>query len=370
MEYIEELQNLWNRNIELKRWQCKFCEECFGSRRLLNIHISEKHKNDKRDRAPAWNKGLTKDTCESLKLRGERLKERFAKGELTPSQLGKPHSEKTRRKISESRKRYLLEHPEKIPYKLNHYSKGESYAEKYFREWMEKEGISFISQQQVGLYALDFLVGNIDLEIDGEQHYVDERINDSDVRRNKYVEEQGLKVIRVRWSHYQKLPQEEKYDFLERLKVALTTDNQLNDNFIIDSGKLKKVYRHCKKCGKPIYKRDTVYCSSECRHDNTKKRVRSKTVSSKNKKSVNPYYGNGIKTLDEDELKTFYEKLIKDLESCHNNQSEVARMYGVTSSAIRKRMKRGIELGYIEKFITNGPGETTKKYKKPNRTEL
>lgn len=347
------------KNIESKRWKCAWCEECFGSRGLRQKHAKEKHADIVNKKA--WNKGLTKEKSEKARRAYEKLKQRYASGELTPPQLGKPHSEETKRKISESRKKYLLEHPDKIPYKLNHYSKGESYAEKYFREWMQKEEIGFIPQQQVGLYALDFLVGNIDLEIDGEQHYVDGRIKDSDIRRNEYVESQGFKVIRIRWSDYQKLSQEEKHDYLERLKVALTTDNEINDNFIIDGGKLKRIYRHCKKCGKPIYKRENVYCSSECRYANTKTET---NCGNKDKKPINPYYGNGIKTLDEYELKAFYEKLIKDLESCHNNQSEVARMYGVSSSAIRKRMKRGISLGYIENFITNGPGETTKKYKR------
>ena len=43
-------------------------------------------------------------------------------------------SEETKKKISESRIKYLKENPDKIPYKLNHYSKGESYPEKYFEE--------------------------------------------------------------------------------------------------------------------------------------------------------------------------------------------------------------------------------------------
>ena len=40
------------------------------------------------------------------------------------------HSEETKKKISEIRKKYLSENPDKVPYKLNH-SSTESYPEKY-----------------------------------------------------------------------------------------------------------------------------------------------------------------------------------------------------------------------------------------------
>src|SRR3546814_4629172 len=49
------------------------------------------------------------------------------------------------------------------------------------------------------IYSLDFAIipSKIDLEIDGEQHYVDQRIVDSDKRRTEYLESLGWKTIRV-----------------------------------------------------------------------------------------------------------------------------------------------------------------------------
>ena len=99
------------------------------------------------------------------------------------------HSEETKKKISESIKKYLENNPNKVPYLLNHSSK-ESYPEKYFTELFLKEGIILESNYRIGLYELDFCIVNkkIDIEIDGDQHYLDNKIVESDIRRTKYLE--------------------------------------------------------------------------------------------------------------------------------------------------------------------------------------
>lgn len=247
------------------------------------------------------------------------------------SNKGKRLSEETKRKLSEARKAWILAHPDKSPYLVSHYTRGESYSEKYFREWMEKEGIQFVAQQNLGTYRLDFLVGNIDLEIDGEQHWNDKRVAESDKRRNKYVEEQGLKVIRIRWSHYQKLSQDDKHDFLERLKVALTTDNQLNESFKIDEGKLRKIYGKCKQCGKDIFSRwNKSFCSTDCSNKYNATRL------------------NGMK-----DLVGYYKKFVEDFNECGSVKMRLAKKYGVSETAIRKRIKRGIKLGYLKEHVEN-----------------
>ena len=63
----------------------------------------------------------TRSRSESIKL----------KCKLSP----RIHSNETKEKISISRKKYLSEHPDQVPYLLNHYSKGESYPEKYFEKY-------------------------------------------------------------------------------------------------------------------------------------------------------------------------------------------------------------------------------------------
>ena len=123
------------------------------------------------------------------------------------------HSEETKKKISEARKKYLLENPDKVPYRLNHYSKGRSYPEEYWKIVLDSNNISYVEQYPIGLYQLDFAIldQKIDLEIDGSQHYCDQRIVESDKRRTEYLESLGWKVIRVNWSEYQKMVDKKQF---------------------------------------------------------------------------------------------------------------------------------------------------------------
>jgi very-short-patch-repair endonuclease len=94
-----------------------------------------------------------------------------------------------------------------VPYRLNHYSKGRSYAEEYWKVILDSNNLVYEEQYKISKYQLDFSFPTlkIDLEIDGDQHYLDKRIIESDKRRNIYLEKLGWTVIRIRWSEYKKL---------------------------------------------------------------------------------------------------------------------------------------------------------------------
>ena len=168
-----------------------------------------------------WNKGLTKDTDERVKSHALNLSSRYKSGELIGSSVGREVSEETKKKISLARIKFLTENPDKVPYLLNHYSKGESYPEQYFREVLENNSIVFKQEVREKLYSLDFVINKINLEIDGEQHYVDNKIVESDKRRTKYLESIGYKTLRVRWAHYMKLNREDKEKFIIDLIAKL-----------------------------------------------------------------------------------------------------------------------------------------------------
>lgn len=131
---------------------------------------------------------------------------------------GKHHSEETKQKISKSRKQYLNEHPDKVGFIINHSSK-QSYPEKYFEELFIKENIPLKYHKQVDRYELDFY--NEDLmkyvEIDGEQHYSDYMIQ-HDKERNEYLKQKGWEGIRIRWSEYQKMNNDDKYKVINNIK--------------------------------------------------------------------------------------------------------------------------------------------------------
>ena len=177
------------------------------------------------DDGMSWRKlqdkyGIFSASIIAAKKRGDfisRDKSQAAKISIRP-----PLTEDHKLKLSIARTKYLKENPDKVPYKLNHYSKGQSYPENYFEKWLLNEEVSFISEQQVSIYSIDFRIGNIALEIDGEQHYVDKRIVKSNFYRDEYLKSLGIETIRVRWAHYQKLSNEDKKDYLNNLYSHLT----------------------------------------------------------------------------------------------------------------------------------------------------
>lgn len=125
----------------------------------------------------------------------------------------RPHTEESKKKISEARIKFLRENPDMVPYKLNHYSKGRSYAEEYWKIVLDTNNLVYEEQYQIGPYQLDFafLDLKIDLEIDGDQHHLDPRVVESDKRRNKYLEDLGWHIIRIKWSDYKKIADKKSY---------------------------------------------------------------------------------------------------------------------------------------------------------------
>ena len=113
----------------------------------------------------------------------------------------RPLSEESKKKISEARKKYLNDHPEMVPFKLSHSSK-ESYPEKYFREWLQKENIFSEREYQVDRYTLDFAwpERKLCIEIDGEQHerFAERKLND--IRKNENLKAENWKLLRLKWS--------------------------------------------------------------------------------------------------------------------------------------------------------------------------
>jgi very-short-patch-repair endonuclease len=173
---------------------------------------------------PAWNKGLTKENDIRLKIKGEKLHEKFAKGEITHFFHGKHHEEETKQRLSEKMKKYFKDNPEKIPYKLYHHSK-KSYPETYFENVFKNDDVLKIlkTEYPVGLYSLDFAEPNmkIDIEIDGEQHYSDKRIVEHDKIRSSNLKKLGWSEYRIRWSKYKKLTKDEQKNVIEEIKTLL-----------------------------------------------------------------------------------------------------------------------------------------------------
>jgi len=165
--------------------------------------------------------GCAMNTLIKAVKRGD-LKTRSCSAGVKIAKIRKPqvHSEETKKKISEIRKKFIQENPDKVPYRMYHYAKHKPYTETYFIDLFQKENIDLKFHLDVGIYELDFYNKDAMLcvEIDGNQHYYDKKIIESDIRRTKHLESLGWKVVRIRWSEYQKKTFDEKKQVIEYLK--------------------------------------------------------------------------------------------------------------------------------------------------------
>ena len=190
------------KRAEYGRWKCLKCNIVFNTRAEYYSHNKKEHPIEP---GSSWNKGLTKETSDIVKRHAEKLSNDYKSGKLTSYNKGKHMPEEIKQKVSQSMKKFCKEHPDRVPYVLNHSSK-ESYPEKYFRELLTKENITGWKQDlsHIG-YFLDFGFKDkqIDLEIDGEQHYTDKGMVEHDIIRNKCILDSGWKVIRIRWASWQ-----------------------------------------------------------------------------------------------------------------------------------------------------------------------
>ena len=119
------------------------------------------------------------------------------KNKLKKYQTGKKMSDEVKKKISDSRIKYLKENPDKVPYKLNHSSKM-SYPEKIFYNALVSSKLSgweYNYQNSIYSYDFAFVKEKIDIEIDGGTHLTD-KVKQIDKRRDEFSRQQGWNVVR------------------------------------------------------------------------------------------------------------------------------------------------------------------------------
>lgn len=152
----------------------------------------------------AWNKGLTKETdsrilkgyknrCKSLANWRNKLHTKQVPGTAT----GRVYTKEQRRKLSESKRAYLILHPEQVPFRLAHSSKI-SYPEKVFKKALRARAIrGWKYNYSNSIYSYDFAwpTLKLDVEIDGGTH-LSEKVKQIDKRRDRWSRSQGWRVIR------------------------------------------------------------------------------------------------------------------------------------------------------------------------------
>lgn len=216
----------------------------------------------------------------------------------------KRHSDETRKKLSIIRTKYLEENPDKVPYLLNH-SREESYPEKYFYKIFIDNGLEIEKAYKIWLYELDFCIPNkkIDIEIDGDQHYLDKKIVNSDIKRDKYLKDRGWDIIRIKWSDYKKMSVSDKKVYIKQtidyINGLISEKPEIN----LEEESQKKC-----KCGNIVYNRNKNIRCRDC-------------FNLENRKVKRPSL----------------EQLIKDIEE--TNYVLTGKKYGVSDNTIRKWIK-------------------------------
>lgn len=68
--------------------------------------------------------------------------------------------------------------------------------EKRFREGLEERGIVYKKQVQFGRFVIDFLIGKLVIEVDGDYWHNKPGIKERDLRKDTFLKSKGYAVLR------------------------------------------------------------------------------------------------------------------------------------------------------------------------------
>lgn len=178
---------------------CKFCQkECKNLNSYRNHQRLCPQNPDRVYKSQtlgltSWNKGLTKEDPR-VKAYGDSI------SKATKGRKGKKPSDEARKKMSDSRKKLLEERPELHPNRLLAGNRNKmTYPEKVAFEFLERNGVVFEHQKQIGKFFVDFCIGSTIIEIDGEQWHSSDEQKERDKKRDAVLAEAGYVVHRI-WS--------------------------------------------------------------------------------------------------------------------------------------------------------------------------
>ena len=186
-------------------WQCS-CGEVFRTRRLLQDH----HKSCKVFLSRKGRNQFTKAKDLGLPIPDGTMKGKSG------AWIGRKHTEEEKQKISESMKKVY----EGKSVWSTQIEKRKSFAEQYFDTCFP----NLRQNYHVDRYFLDLAnpEKKLYIEIDGEQHYNDQKVVEHDKVRTERLEELGWKCLRrIRWSEYKRLFKEEQESLIAELQKQI-----------------------------------------------------------------------------------------------------------------------------------------------------
>lgn len=178
-------------------WKCDDCNIIFGTKAELIEHKHLVH--DLPYGKGKWSKGLTKETNESIRRASEKNTGRKNPNKGRP---GRKWTQEQRNAMSENRKMYYKNHPEKHPARLLANNRNHmTYPEKVTYDWLVKNNIEFKHQFKFEfnnkVRYVDFYIPNqkIFIEIDGEFWHKDRK--QIDLEKDQSAEQIGIKTLRI-----------------------------------------------------------------------------------------------------------------------------------------------------------------------------
>ena len=187
-------------------YKCSYCNKEFKNNGAKAMHEKTCELNPNKKEYTAWNKGLTKENSESILKISESIKECYKKGVYNNiKRTNKPVSEETRKKLSESLKKYFAENKDKHPWKTS--KKFISAPCEFLKNELRQRNIQFVEEYTPFddyAYAIDIAWPDIKvgIEINGNQHYNDDfTLKEYYQKRHNIFEERGWKLFEIYYKH-------------------------------------------------------------------------------------------------------------------------------------------------------------------------
>jgi len=186
-------------------YECPHCKKGFKALGIIS-HIRLTHNGidsprfGKTGHIP-WNKGLKSndnpELANKLRAGGLGLKRKIENGFKPTFSRPEFWTIERRKQKSLEKKRLYAEHPEKHPNRKVAGNRNKmTYPEKVCHDWLCLNKISFETQKYIDGKYVDFLIGNIVIEIDGERwHPIG---NENDRLRDVRLNELGFNIFRIR----------------------------------------------------------------------------------------------------------------------------------------------------------------------------
>lgn len=191
-------------NKETKKYICPLCQKeysLYGVKNHIKYHFGYEGGCSIANGHTAWNKGLTKETSESVKRGAETFKQHYTEGQFDFYFKGKHLSEEHKNKISASMKQA---HKMGIAHNIGmcRWNNTPSYPEQFIMEVIKNEidDKDYVYECPFHKYSFDFAWKHKKkyLEIDGKQHELPE-YHQRDMAKDALAASEGWTGLRLAW---------------------------------------------------------------------------------------------------------------------------------------------------------------------------